>query len=322
VADSDNLGKGVTWRVFVSHTSELRDFPPGMSYVAAVERAVSAAGHVIVNMADFPASDQPPAELCIDRVRGCDVYIGVLGTRYGSPVRDRPEMSYTELEFLTASDAGLARLVFLLDTEAADVGIPLSRLIDHEFGARQEVFRRRVRDSALVTPSFASPAALGQLVERSLRELAETQQRRDGTATATDAALKQLVIERERQRAEFEQRKKDATPALEGHVVRSGGNQGTKRAQLEIRVMNSARLKTVTVIVPANAPISPRGRAWQMEQWIQYPEAGNGVIEIGRPAHWDVDVTGIPEPFMVLAIAHGDYGMKWDRCPVRVVFDS
>ena len=140
--------------------------------MAAVERAVSAAGHVIVDMADFPAADQPPAQLCAERVRGCDVYVGVLGTRYGSPVRDKPEVSYTELEFDTATEAGLDRLVFVLDTDAAEVGIPPSGLIDLEFGARQEAFRRRVRDSGLVTESFASPAELGQLVERSLRELA------------------------------------------------------------------------------------------------------------------------------------------------------
>ena len=180
VAGPDGSGDGAGWRVFVSHTSELRDFPPGNSYVAAVERAVSASGHVIVDMADFPAASQPAAQLCMDRVRGCDVYVGVLGTRYGSPVRDRPEVSYTELEFDTATEVGLDRLVFLLDENAADVGIPLVALIDREFGARQDAFRRRVQDSGLVTPSFASPAVLGQLVERSLRELAT--QRRTGRA--------------------------------------------------------------------------------------------------------------------------------------------
>ena len=174
LAGSGGSGDGARWRVFISHTSELRDFPEGTSYVAAVERAISAAGHVIVDMADFAAADQAPAQVCAERVRGCDVYVGVLGTRYGSPVRDRPEVSYTELEFDTATEAGLDRLVFLLDTDADDVGIPLSALIDREFGARQDAFRRRVQDSGLTTQSFANPDALGQLVERSLRDLADT----------------------------------------------------------------------------------------------------------------------------------------------------
>ena len=100
--------------------------------------------------------------------------MGVLGTRYGSLVRDRPDVSYTELEFDTATEAGLDRLVFLLDTDAPDVGIPLSRLIDHEHGAQQDAFRHRVQNSGLVTQSFADPATLGQLVERSLQALAKT----------------------------------------------------------------------------------------------------------------------------------------------------
>jgi hypothetical protein len=177
-------GSGGGWRVFISHTSELRGFPTGLSYVDAVERAISAAGHVIVDMADFPAADQLPAELCVERVRGCDVYVGVLGTRYGSPVRDKPEVSYTELEFVTATEAGLDRLVFVLDTNSSEVGIPPSGLIDLELGARQEAFRHRVRDSGLVTGSFASPAELGQLVERSLREL---------TARAKDPQARERV---------------------------------------------------------------------------------------------------------------------------------
>ena len=170
-------GNDARWRVFISHTSELREFPKETSYVAAVERAVAAAGHVIVDMREFPAADQAPAELCAERVRGCDVYVGILGTRYGSPVRGRPEVSYTELEFDTATGADKDRLVFLLDTEADDVGIPLSRSTDREFGDRQDAFRRRVQDSKLVTQSFASPDGLQLLVERSLRDLAGTRAR-------------------------------------------------------------------------------------------------------------------------------------------------
>jgi tetratricopeptide (TPR) repeat protein len=165
------------WRVFVSHTGELRDYPAAKSYVAEVERAISAAGHVIVDMSDFPAADQPAAQVCVERVQECDVYVGVLGTRYGSPVRDRPEVSYTELEFNTATEAKKDRLIFMLDTEVADVGIPLSQLIDRQFGDRQDAFRDRVRNSGLVKQAFDSPAKLGWLVERSLRELADTRRR-------------------------------------------------------------------------------------------------------------------------------------------------
>jgi tetratricopeptide (TPR) repeat protein len=163
--------------VFISHTTELRSFPEGMSYVAAVERAISAAGHVIVDMDYFPAADQTPAQVCAAWVRGCDVYVGVLGNRYGGPVRDRPEVSYTELEFDTATEAGLDRLVFLLDAGADQTGIPQPDEAELEFAARQDAFHRRVQDSGLHTRSFGSPADLGQLVERSLRELADTRGR-------------------------------------------------------------------------------------------------------------------------------------------------
>jgi hypothetical protein len=68
LAGSRGFRDEVRWRVFVAYTSELREFPRETSYVAAVERAISAAGHVIVNMVDFAAAGQAPARVCADRV--------------------------------------------------------------------------------------------------------------------------------------------------------------------------------------------------------------------------------------------------------------
>jgi tetratricopeptide (TPR) repeat protein len=215
--------------------------------VAKVKEAVSAAGHVIVDMADFPASDRSPAQLCTDRVRGCEVYVGVFGTRYGSLVRDRPDVSYTELEFDIATEAGLDRLVFLLDTDAADVGIPLSKLIDHEFGARQDAFRRRVQDSGLVTQSFADPAALGQLVERSLQGLARTRARiNSGVAREQAGAIREVPRQLPASVADFTGRPAEmrmltemldqARPGAPGTLVISaiGGTAGVGKTALAL----------------------------------------------------------------------------------------
>ena len=78
--------------------------------------------------------------------------------RHQVPVRDMPEVSCTELEFDTAQ-AGLDRLVFLLDTDAENVGIPHQKLIDHEFGARQDAIDPAVR------VAIARPRALNAAVK-------------------------------------------------------------------------------------------------------------------------------------------------------------
>jgi tetratricopeptide (TPR) repeat protein len=143
-----------TSQVFVSHTSDLARFPVGRSFVQAALDAVARAAMVPADMRYFAARDDRPADYCRERVADCDVYVAVVGFRYGSAVPDEA-VSYTELEFGAASAAGLPRLVFLLE-ETAGLAPGLA---DADPGP-VEGFRQRLRDAGLIVKTFSSAAGL------------------------------------------------------------------------------------------------------------------------------------------------------------------
>ncbi|GKQ39682.1 DUF4062 domain-containing protein [Streptomyces sp. A012304] len=154
-------------RVFLSHTSELRRYPDALSFVEAAEEAVLRAEDLPVDMKYFTARDGKPAAYCREYVRRADLYVGIIGFRYGSPVPDLPHLSYTELEFEEATDAGLERLVFLLDEEQ-DVGLPYAAVKDAH-AQRQEEFRRRLRsDSGVTVQKVHDPNQLAKLLLQAL----------------------------------------------------------------------------------------------------------------------------------------------------------
>jgi hypothetical protein len=160
------------WRVFLSHTSELRVYPKTGSYIDKAEEGVIAAGHVPIDMKHFPAVDEPAAIYDARRVDECDVYVGIFGLRWGTPVLGQPNISCTEQEFDHATASGLPRLIFIIDTSSTKLGLPPDALLDHEYGQRQRAFLQRVRNSGLIAKPFLNPEDLKGLVERSLRELA------------------------------------------------------------------------------------------------------------------------------------------------------
>jgi tetratricopeptide (TPR) repeat protein len=222
-------------RVFLSHTAELREFPAARSFVAAAEAAVSRAGDAATDMAYFTARDNKPAEYCQARVRDCDVYVGLLGLRYGTPVRDQPEVSYTELEFDTATEAGLPRLVFLLDEDTA-VPIPPGRLLDADpdWQARQRAFRAEVLGSGITAGKFASPEHLELLL---LQALQETRPPEPPTAPRVVGERVSAAVDVFRDRVEFCARLRGLVLARETPMICVTGRRGIGKSGLVARVL-------------------------------------------------------------------------------------
>jgi hypothetical protein len=119
-------------------------------------------------MAYFTARDVHPADYCVSMVARADVYVGIVGHRYGSIVPDRPCLSYTELEFDAATALGMPRLVYLIGERAPF--LPRTRQ-SAEDRARQEAFKRRLLSTGLTAASVDTPCDLRVALHQSLVEM-------------------------------------------------------------------------------------------------------------------------------------------------------
>jgi transcriptional regulator with XRE-family HTH domain len=139
------------WRVFLSHTSDLGDYPKDHSFVAAAQSAVIRAGHAVTDMAYFTARDNEPTDYCEGMVADASVFVCIVGQRYGTPVRGRPDRSYTELEYDTASRLGRPRLVFMTREDTGSLPTA-EQPADH--ASRQRAFRQRLLDDSKLTVAW------------------------------------------------------------------------------------------------------------------------------------------------------------------------
>ena len=105
-------GKPASDSVFVSSTSaDLK------SHRSAVRSAVEALRLTFIGMEDFTPTDQPPAEFICQKVDSAEVYIGILGMRYGS-LDEATGMSMTEVEYRRALTSGKPLRMFVMDGSA------------------------------------------------------------------------------------------------------------------------------------------------------------------------------------------------------------
>jgi Domain of unknown function (DUF4062)/HEAT repeats len=174
-------------RVFISYTADTAKYPPDRSFLQAAVDAVNRAGLVPVQMGLFPASQSDAAAYCRAKVRGCAAYVALIGFRYGSVV---PEtfVSFTEVEFREADQAGIPRFVFMLD---ANTPLPPS-LVDANRDAI-EAFRTDLAESGVVLSKFTNESGLGLAVYQSLMEALDARPRARTHRTTTVVEVEEPV---------------------------------------------------------------------------------------------------------------------------------
>lgn len=125
--------------VFISSTYE--DLVP---YRKAVWKRISEEFQVeIRGMETFGARSQKPMDVCLEEVSQSDIYVGIVGMRYGS-VEKAMGRSFVELEYSKALESNLPILIYLIDENKAKVH---PRDMDCENAVLLNIFKRRLREN-------------------------------------------------------------------------------------------------------------------------------------------------------------------------------
>ncbi len=145
----------VAMRVFISSvTYALRDERQGLVRILEVVEPFQP-----LVFEQFTSQDRSSRDACLAGVDVCDVYVLLLGPRYGDPLPDSG-MSPTEEEFTAARRQGKPILVFTKDT-------------DEEDEPRQREFKARVEDyvNGRFRKSFSDTQSLNVAVLAALNDL-------------------------------------------------------------------------------------------------------------------------------------------------------
>lgn len=97
------------FRVFVSSTYE-----DMINYRDAAISALTSIDTLPVGMEQFVSSPDKSLDVCLSEVRRCQLFISIIGMRYGS-VDEETGKSYSELEYEEAIKNGIPVLAFIID---------------------------------------------------------------------------------------------------------------------------------------------------------------------------------------------------------------
>ena len=180
-------------KVYISSTYQDRKLCRDAAY-----RILRMLRHDVISMEDYVATDAYPLRKCLDDVAASDIYVGLVGWRYGyKPNQDNPQRKFiTELEYRQAEASGLPKLMFL-----AEEGAPWpDELKDSETGDGDDGqliarFRAELEGAKLVS-YFRSPDHLAGLVSVAVQRCPQSRPVIGALAQSRVRAVKQESLQK------------------------------------------------------------------------------------------------------------------------------
>ena len=158
------MAKNIKQHVPIFVSSTYTDLEP---YRKAVWNSLDKLKVGVSGMEIFGARSAEPLQTCVDEVMKCEVFVGIVGMRYGS-VDEKTAKSFVRVEYETALEKNLDILIYLIDEEKAqitpkfvDVGESASKLRDF----KELLCKKHTIET------FMSPEDLRNKVERDLLRL-------------------------------------------------------------------------------------------------------------------------------------------------------
>ncbi|MEM0988247.1 MAG: tetratricopeptide repeat protein [Pseudomonadota bacterium] len=158
-----------TFKVFLSSTGGDLD-----SWRDAVAAALwRKDGVEVIRMEDFVATGLPPIALCLEKVAACQIFVGLIGFRYGSAIPGRVT-SFTQAEYEEAVRLGLPCLMYVAPT---DGDLDIDHGEEAELRGRLDRLRARVMraNTAGRPEAWANADALALHVVEALQQEIERQ---------------------------------------------------------------------------------------------------------------------------------------------------
>lgn len=169
-------------RVFVSHTQELNDF------VETAVKILKRHNHIPIEQRNLKQGADA-LEVCRSAIEKCDLFIGIIGFRYGSTTEEKPSelllddvhgnsgkfryevlpRSYPMFEYAVAREIKIPLTMFLMSEEYA-AEYPKYRGNDDVDSAYQLMFRQAIRKNITLPPPFSGVSDFGDLLEASLKQ--------------------------------------------------------------------------------------------------------------------------------------------------------